>query len=77
MDVTAKLFDNGCSQAVRIPKALQFRGVDRVTLRKDGDALILTPVRRDWQSFAEEAPQADDDFMIDRHALFDASRVNL
>lgn len=77
MDVTAKLFDNGRSQAVRIPKALRFRGVDRVAFRKDGDALILTPVRRDWQSFADEAPQADEDFLADRQALFDASRVNL
>ena len=77
MDVTAKVFDNGRSQAVRIPEPLRFRGVDRVTLRKDGDALILTPVRRDWQSFADETPPADEDFMADRHALFDASRVDL
>lgn len=77
MNIIAKLFDNGRSQAVRIPKPLQFRGVDRVAFRKDGDALILTPVRKDWLSFADEAPQADDDFMADRPTLFDAGRVDL
>ena len=75
MDATAKLFDDGRSQAVRIPKALQFHGVERVAIRKDGDALILTPVRRDWQSFADDVPQVDEDFMADRHDLFDPSRV--
>lgn len=77
MDATAKLFDNGRSQAVRIPKALRFRGVERVAIRRDGDALILTPVRRDWQSFADEPLQVDEDFMADRPDLFDASRVDL
>ena len=74
MDITAKLFTNGRSQAVRIPKSLQFQGVDRVVMRKEGDALILMPVRKDWLSFADE-PQADADFMAARTDLFGADRV--
>lgn len=76
MNITAKPFDNGRSQAVRIPTGPQLRGVDRVALRKDGDALILTPAK-DWLSFADDAPQVDEDFMADRPALFDAGRVTL
>ena len=74
MAITAKLFTNGRSQAVRIPKSLQFQGVDRVVLRKEGDALILMPVRKDWLSFADE-PQSDADFMAARPDLFVADRV--
>ena len=33
MEITAKLFTNGRSQAVRIPKACRFEGVDEVILR--------------------------------------------
>ena len=60
MEATAKLFPNGRSQAVRIPKALQFEGVSEVVLSRQGDALLVVPLRKNWVSFAEEAPP---DFM--------------
>lgn len=41
----AKLFWNGRSQAVRLPKAFRFEG-DEVEIRQEGDAVILEPVRR-------------------------------
>ena len=41
----AKLFKNGRSQAVRLPKEFRFPG-DEVTLRRDGDAVIMEPVRK-------------------------------
>jgi antitoxin VapB len=45
---TAKLFRNGRSQAVRLPKEFRFPG-DEVTLRREGDAVILEPVRpKSW-----------------------------
>lgn len=40
----AKLFTHGGSQAVRLPKAFRFEGTE-VTVRKQGDAVILEPVR--------------------------------
>ena len=44
----AKLFWNGRSQAVRLPKEFRFEG-EEVSIRRDGDAVILEPVRkRDW-----------------------------
>ena len=75
MEVTAKLFANGRSQAVRIPKALQFEGVDEVILRKEGDALIVLPARKSWESFVDEVERADDDFMAERSDLMDDDRV--
>jgi virulence-associated protein VagC len=46
--VRAKLFRNGRSQAVRLPKAFRFEG-DEVTVRREGEAVILAPVKkRGW-----------------------------
>ena len=68
MSVKAKLFINGRSQAVRIPKEFAFKGVDAVAIRKQGNSLVLTPARSTWESFADEVP-GDDDFMVVRHRL--------
>jgi antitoxin VapB len=38
----AKLFWNGRSQAVRLPRACRFEG-DEVEVRREGDTVILTP----------------------------------
>ncbi|MDE2926741.1 MAG: type II toxin-antitoxin system VapB family antitoxin [Acidobacteriota bacterium] len=75
MEITAKLFRNGRSQAVRIPKAFRFEGVDQVIMRKEGEALILVPIRKTWQSYAEEAPSVGDEFMAERPELMDGRRV--
>ena len=74
METTAKLFTNGRSQAVRIPKAYQFHGVSEVVIRKDGDALVIVPARKTWTSFADDAPPVGDDFMTERPDLLDDDR---
>lgn len=43
---TAKLVFNGRSQAVRLPKAFRFEGVDEVMIERDGDRVILRPAQR-------------------------------
>ena len=75
MAVTARLFVNGRSQSVRIPRAYQFEGVDEVILRKEGDALIILPARKSWESFADEVERADADFMAERPDLMEDDRV--
>ena len=40
-----KLFNNGGNRAIRIPKDFEFAG-DEATIRKDGDRLIVEPVRK-------------------------------
>ena len=44
----AKLFWNGRSQAVRLPKDFRFEG-EEVAIRREGDRVILEPItKRDW-----------------------------
>ena len=71
MHTKAKLFINGRSQAVRIPKDLAFTAVDSVLIEKRGSALILTPVRSTWETFAQLTP-AGDEFMQVRPRLLKA-----
>jgi len=45
---TAKLFRNGRSQAVRLPREFRFEGAE-VSVRREGDAVILEPLKpRAW-----------------------------
>ena len=45
---TAKLFRNGRSQAVRLPKEFRFQG-DELSIRREGEAVILEPLKpRAW-----------------------------
>ena len=41
----ARLFWNGRSQAVRLPKEFRFEG-EEVRIRREGDAVVLEPMRR-------------------------------
>lgn len=41
----AALFRNGRNQAVRIPRELEMEGSE-VLIRKEGDSLVLTPIRQ-------------------------------
>lgn len=41
----AKLFANGRSQAVRLPKEFRFEG-DEVSVRREGRKVVLEPLRR-------------------------------
>ena len=43
---TAKLFLNGRSQAVRLPKAYRFDDLTEVYIQRDGDRIILSPTRK-------------------------------
>jgi len=42
----AKLFQNGRSQAVRLPKEFRFEG-DRVRIRRMGNGVLLEPIVQD------------------------------
>ncbi len=59
---TAKLFINGRSQAVRLPKEFQFPGKD-VLIQKVGDAVILFPHDKRWEVFMHGINSFSDDFM--------------
>lgn len=64
MESTAKLFQNGRSQAVRLPKAFRFPGTE-VKIRKEGDAVILEPLKRsEWADGFWDIFAPDPDFEI-------------
>jgi antitoxin VapB len=52
-DIHAKLFWNGRSQAVRLPKEFRFEG-DRVRVRRIGAGVLLEPVGQENKESAEE-----------------------
>lgn len=62
---TAKLFQNGKSQAVRLPKEFRFIG-DHVYMKRMGNAVILLPYGAPWQSLVDSLALFSDDFMQDR-----------
>lgn len=62
--MTAKLFQNGRSQAVRLPKNFQFEG-NEVFIQKHGAAVILIPHEKSWEIFMEGINEFSDDFMKD------------
>ena len=58
---TARLFPNGQSQAVRLPKEFRFEG-DRVYIQRAGEAVILLPYQRPWQVLFDSLEQFSADF---------------
>ncbi len=62
----AKLFQNGQSQAVRLPKEFRFK-TSEVFIKKQGDSVLLTPLDQDpWGPLLHSLNQFSKDFMIDR-----------
>ena len=59
---TARLFVNGRSQAVRLPKEFQFQG-ESVYVQKVGEAVILVPYDKEWEVFLHGLNNFSDDFM--------------
>lgn len=62
---TARLFQNGRSQAVRLPKEFRFED-DRVYVKRVGNAVVLLPYRDSWRGLFESLDQFTDDFMEER-----------
>jgi antitoxin VapB len=65
MPATAKLFQNGASQAVRLPREFRFEG-DEVCIKRIGSAVLLYPKNAAWDLMKATLGQADDDFLPDR-----------
>jgi len=61
----AKLFQNGQSQAVRLPKEFRFKGKS-VFIKKVSSAVILLPIRNPWKPLYESLNKFSDDFMTIR-----------
>lgn len=62
---TVSIFKNGNNRAIRLPRDLDFEGVSELEIVREGDSIILRPVRPTWGSFAQ-LEKADADFMLER-----------
>ena len=60
--MTAKVFENGRSQAVRLPKECRFN-TDEVAVNRIGDIVLLMPKTNKWSSFMQAVDMFSDDFM--------------
>ena len=59
---TAKIFENGGSQAVRLPKKYRFDGSE-VLIQRLGRAIMLIPKETAWQTFLDGLNGFTDDFL--------------
>lgn len=65
---TAKIFMNGQSQAVRLPKEFRF-DCDEVIVKKQGKMVILIDKKDMWDNFLDGVNGFTDDFMADGREL--------
>lgn len=62
---TARLFKNGQSQAVRLPREFRFDG-EYVYIKKSGNSVMLIPQKKSWDSLINSLEKFSDDFMEQR-----------
>ena len=62
----AKLFQNGRSQAVRLPKEYRLIGKS-VYIHKLGNLVVLIPKTKSWDSLVDACAKFTPDFMATRH----------
>ena len=73
---TVSIFKNGRNQAIRLPKEMEFEGVQELEIIKEGNCISLRPVKPDWISFAD-SEKAERDFLTEREAVIsDEGRFN-
>jgi antitoxin VapB len=62
---TAKLFQNGKSQAVRLPREFRLAGTE-VYIKRQGKGVLLVPKEDPWKALEESLSMFSDDFMSER-----------
>lgn len=62
--MTARVFENGRSQAVRLPKECRFSDSE-VAVNKIGEVVVLMPKGNKWAGFMSSFDLFSDDFMKD------------
>lgn len=73
---TAKLFKNGESQAVRLPKEFRFEGSE-VLIKRAGSAVVLLPKSKSWDTLLSSLSQFSTDYMKDRNQPGHQTRESL
>jgi antitoxin VapB len=73
---TAKIFRNGQSQAVRLPKEFRFEE-EFVYVKKMGNAVVLLPPKGSWEALIQSLDKFSEDFMSERVQPPDQRREDL
>jgi len=70
---TVSIFTNNRNQAIRLPRDMEFEGVSELEIIREGDTIMLRPVRPSWGSL-RRVPAADADFLTERPMVIDEER---
>lgn len=70
---TARLFQSGRSQAVRLPKEYRFTGTE-VVVKHFGNGVLLLPVDDPWQTLADGLAAFEPGFELTRQQPEDQVR---
>lgn len=73
---TAKLFINGRSQAVRLPKDFRFEG-NEVFIKRVGDAVVLLPRKEGWSTLEQALTAFEPGFVMQRDQPENQKRENI
>lgn len=63
---TAKIFKNGHSQAIRLPKQFRFEGEEVLIYRQHGK-IVIAPKLGQWGDFFADSNRVSPDFLEDRN----------
>jgi antitoxin VapB len=73
---TARLFQSGRGQAVRLPKEYRFAGTE-VVVKHFGNGVLLLPVDDPWQTLAAGLATFEPGFVLTREQPDDQSRAEI
>ncbi len=63
----AKIFINGKSQAIRIPKEFRLPGT-KAFIKKHGNTIVIMPYNsKPWENLFNSLTKFSEDFMVDRN----------
>jgi antitoxin VapB len=70
---TAKIFKNGRSQAVRLPKEFRF-DTSEVYIRRVGNEVVISEKKPTWKDFFQKQSSFGEDFLAERDNNFPQDR---
>ena len=73
---TARLFQSGRSQAVRLPKEYRFAGTE-VVVKHFGNGVLLLPVDAPWQTLHPALAAFESDWVLTREQPPEQTRVEI
>lgn len=72
----AKIFQNGRSQAVRLPKEFRFNQGE-VAIKSFGNAVLLLPLENPWQIMQDAVNEFEGEFQLIREPQSDQTREDI